>query len=69
VNKHVSVCGKCGSPRLLRDAYVAVNNPDDVRTFDNTVCEDCDYDGHDVRVVEVDEDFDIYVDTYPLKKE
>lgn len=66
--KSIWVCGKCGSPRLLRDAYVMVNDPDDVRTFDNMVCEDCEYDGHDIRNVEVPDEFDIAGDTYLLPK-
>ena len=34
-------CKKCGGTTLLRDAYVAVNDPDDVRQFDAVICDDC----------------------------
>jgi hypothetical protein len=36
------VCKKCGSPELLRDAYVAMNDPSDVRVFeDSYICDPC----------------------------
>jgi hypothetical protein len=36
------VCTKCGSDRVLNDAWVACNDPEDVRVFDATFCEECD---------------------------
>ena len=36
----------CGSTDVLRGAYQAVNDPEDVRTFDSVCCGDCGYDGH-----------------------
>jgi len=46
LSSHVSgalwVCKKCGSPELLRDAYVAMNDPLDVRVFeDSYICDPC----------------------------
>jgi hypothetical protein len=34
-------CSKCGSTDLLQDAYVAVNDPTDVRIFDAIDCDSC----------------------------
>ena len=41
----IKVCRDCGSENLMYDAYVYVNDPSDVRTFDRVVCDDCGYDG------------------------
>lgn len=49
--KTIKVCTACGSPRVLVDAWVGVNDPDNVMTFDATFCEDCE---GDCNVVEVD---------------
>lgn len=49
--KTIKVCTACGSPRVLADAWVRVNDPDNVMTFDATFCEDCE---GDCNVVEVD---------------
>ena len=38
----VWVCTQCGSPDVLNDAWVAVNDPKDVRIFDDLFCENCD---------------------------
>jgi hypothetical protein len=35
------VCTKCGGANVMQDAWVNVNDPDDVRTFDDTYCLDC----------------------------
>jgi hypothetical protein len=35
------VCSHCGSPHLLQDAYIAVNDPSDVRLFDAITCDAC----------------------------
>lgn len=49
--KTIKVCTACGSPRVLADAWVGVNDPDNVTTFGATFCEDCE---GDCNVVEVD---------------
>lgn len=36
------VCGECGSRDVYSDAWVGINDPMDVRTFDETFCADCD---------------------------
>ena len=35
-------CTSCGGNRVLCDAWVNLNDDEDVRTFDQTYCEDCD---------------------------
>ena len=37
----MKVCRECGSANVYWDAYVGVNDPEDVRTFDNVFCDDC----------------------------
>lgn len=37
----IQVCAKCGSDAVYFDAWAAVNDPDDVRTFDAVFCDDC----------------------------
>lgn len=37
----MKVCRECGSKNVYWDAYVGVNDPEDVRTFDNVFCDDC----------------------------
>lgn len=37
----MQVCEECGSVNIFFDAYVNVNDPDDIRTFDATYCGDC----------------------------
>lgn len=37
----IKVCRTCKSERVLYDAYVSVNDPLDVRTFDAVICDDC----------------------------
>lgn len=34
-------CPECGSEEVFADAYVGVNDPDDVRTFSSFFCMDC----------------------------
>ena len=48
-------CTSCGGNRVLCDAWVNLNDPEDVRTFDQTYCEDCDGECS-VREVEVTDD-------------
>lgn len=38
------VCSRCGSDQLFRDAFVEVNDPDNVIVFDSVVCQGCDID-------------------------
>ena len=66
--KTIHVCTACGSPRVLLDACVGLNDPDDVRTYDrifcdNIFCEDCGGECS-TKLVEVKDDFDIEEDTY-----
>jgi len=37
----VMVCSTCGSADVFSDAFVSVNNPGDVRTYDAKHCERC----------------------------
>lgn len=37
----MQVCTECGSSRVFYDAYVGVNDPKDVLTFQATFCEVC----------------------------
>lgn len=48
-------CTSCGGNRVLCDAWVNLNDPEDVRTFDQTYCEDCDGECS-VKEVEVTDD-------------
>lgn len=66
MSKMIYVCNRCGSPRVFADAYKALNS-DEVHTYDNTFCEDCDGECR-VTEVEVPEDFDISEQFYPLEK-
>ena len=61
--KKIQVCTTCGSPRVMYDAYVDVNDPDNVRIFDAVFCDDC---GKECSIheVEVPEDFDMGSDFY-----
>ena len=61
--KSIFVCVACGSPRVLRDAYVGINNEADVILFDDTFCEDCDGETS-VTDVEVEDGFDLETDFY-----
>ena len=46
-----------------------LDDPDDVRTFDNMVCENCGEDSNNITIeVEVPDDFDIYTDKFDLEK-
>lgn len=35
------VCSTCGSSDVYYDAYVGVNDPTDVRTFQQAFCDEC----------------------------
>ena len=54
----VCVCTTCGSANVLADAFVHANDPDDVRTFDDMYCENCECSCR-TQEVEVPDDFDI----------
>lgn len=41
MKKILYTCPECGSENVMHDAYVMMNDEDDVRTFDNKVCDDC----------------------------
>ena len=58
----IHVCTTCGSPRVWADAYAALNS-DEVRTFDDSYCDDCEGECR-TNEVEVSDDFDIEVDFY-----
>lgn len=34
-------CTRCDGTAVYYDAYVGINDPDDVRTFDAVYCDDC----------------------------
>lgn len=61
--KTIQICTHCGSGNVMRDAWVAVNDPDNVRTFDDLYCENCES-SCNTQEVEVPDDFDIYNDLY-----
>ena len=61
--KTIRVCTTCGSSNVLADAFVHVNNPDDVRTFDDCYCENCES-SCKTQKVEVPDDFDECGDIY-----
>lgn len=58
----VHVCTTCGSPRVFADAFAALNT-DEVRTYDDTHCDDCDGECR-THEVEVSDDFDLETDFY-----
>ena len=65
----VYVCNYCGSPRVQREAWVDVNDGDNVSFLDSTICDDCGSDSNNgITKVEVDDDFDMLVDFYKEKK-
>ena len=37
----MKVCDRCGSDRVFYDAWVNVNDPEYVITFDNMTCAEC----------------------------
>lgn len=45
----MKVCKNCGSSKVFYDAYVSVNDPKDVLTFDAIMCDDC---GRETSLVE-----------------
>lgn len=61
--KTVYVCTRCGSANIQQDALVYYNNREDVHTFDDLYCENCES-SCKTKEVEVPDDFDIYTDIY-----
>lgn len=61
--KQVYVCSACGSANVQRDAWVHVNDPEEVRTFDDLYCENCES-SCKTNEVTVPVSFDIYSDIY-----
>lgn len=50
------VCSHCGGSLVYVDAYVGLNDPDDVRTFDATFCDDCEGECSVVTMTEYEEE-------------
>lgn len=63
----IHVCTNCGSANIQRDAWVHLNDPESVRTFDDLYCENCES-SCNTKEVEVDDDFDVYTDIYKEKQ-
>ena len=59
----VKVCTNCGSANVQQDAWVHLNEPTDIQTFDDLYCEDCES-SCKTKEVEVPDDFNIYNDLY-----
>lgn len=64
MTKKVHVCTHCGSPRVFADAWASLNT-DEVRTYDNTHCDDCDGECR-TKEIEVPDEFDLDIDFDPL---
>lgn len=62
MSKKIFVCTTCGSPRVFADAWAALNT-DDVRTYDDLHCDDCEGSCH-TQEVTVADDFDVETDTW-----
>jgi hypothetical protein len=56
--KTIHACNYCGSPRVYVDAYASLNVPEDIRTYDNCYCDDCEGECRTTEV-EVADDFDL----------
>lgn len=41
-HRTIKVCSTCGSDRVFFDAWVGVNDPSDILTFDTVFCNNCD---------------------------
>ena len=39
--KKVAICSDCHSDKVFYDAYVGINDKEDIRLFDDVFCEDC----------------------------
>lgn len=62
MSQNIHVCTSCGSPRVFADAWAALNS-DEVRTYDDIRCDDCDGPCQ-TEMVTVGDDFDIDTDFY-----
>ena len=65
--KTIFVCGTCGSTQLYIDAYSAMNW-DEVRTYDNCICMDCESYSWPVEV-EVPDETDVENYTHPITRD
>lgn len=59
----IEVCTHCGSADIEQDAYVHLNDRENVKTFDDLYCCNCDSSCR-VKEVEVPDNFDIYSDIH-----
>lgn len=55
MKKTLYTCPECGSENVMHDAYVMMNDEDDVRIFDDKVCDDCSAHFNTAVETEVDE--------------
>lgn len=62
MSQSVHVCTHCGSPRVYADAWAALNT-DDVRTYDDLHCDDCEGPCR-AEMIEVGDAFDLETDFY-----
>ena len=70
--KTIEICKYCGSAHVMRDAFVHVNDEEDVRTYDATYCENCgeSCSNEGTVTIEVDpEDADIYEGIFDVSKQ
>lgn len=56
--KTITVCNSCGSPRVWFDAFVSINDPTNIQTYDYTHCEHCEGECT-TTTAEVPDDFDM----------
>ena len=59
----IHVCTNCGSANIQQDAWVHYNDRQNVQTFDDLYCENCES-PCSTQEVEVPDDFDVYSDLY-----
>lgn len=59
----IHVCTNCGSANIQQDAWVHYNDRQNIQTFDDLYCENCES-SCNTNEVEVPDDFDIYNDLY-----
>lgn len=59
----IFVCTSCGSADIQQDAFIHYNDRENITSFDNLYCENCEG-SCSVNEVEVPEDFDVYSDIY-----
>jgi hypothetical protein len=62
MKKILYTCPECGSDQMMHDAYVMMNDEDDVRIFDNKVCDTCGRDTNAAIEVEIDVPDDLPID-------